>query len=144
MTKENKKKIFGLLSEVTGHTAELLAALHGDTPLKDFGLTSIAFIQFVVALEDEFLPDLEHRARAGFRVSEVFFLQIRVAFLADDRDLTFVFHNCSSFACFCKSIDGTRAERLCVIRRVEVPAAVWYNIKKGAGFAGAAGGGAAL
>lgn len=54
MTKENKKKIFGLLSEVTGHTAELLAALHGDTPLKDFGLTSIAFIQFVVALEDEF------------------------------------------------------------------------------------------
>lgn len=54
MTKENKKKIFGLLSEVTGHTADLLAALHGDTPLKDFGLTSIAFIQFVVALEDEF------------------------------------------------------------------------------------------
>ena len=54
MTKENKKKIFGLLSEVTGHTAALLAALHGDTPLKDFGLTSIAFIQFVVALEDEF------------------------------------------------------------------------------------------
>ena len=28
MTKENKKKIFGLLSEVTGHTADLLAALH--------------------------------------------------------------------------------------------------------------------
>ncbi len=54
MTKENKKKIFGLLSEVTGHTADLLAALHGDTPLRDFGLTSIAFIQFVVALEDEF------------------------------------------------------------------------------------------
>lgn len=54
MTKENKKKIFELLSEVTGHTAELLAALHGDTPLRDFGLTSIAFIQFVVALEDEF------------------------------------------------------------------------------------------
>lgn len=54
MTKENKKKIFELLSEVTGHTADLLAALHGDTPLRDFGLTSIAFIQFVVALEDEF------------------------------------------------------------------------------------------
>lgn len=54
MTKENKKKIFGLLSEVTGHTADLLAALHSDTPLRDFGLTSIAFIQFVVALEDEF------------------------------------------------------------------------------------------
>ena len=29
MTKENKKKIFGLLSEVTGHTAELLAATVG-------------------------------------------------------------------------------------------------------------------
>lgn len=54
MTKENKKKIFELLSEVTGHTADLLAALHSDTPLRDFGLTSIAFIQFVVALEDEF------------------------------------------------------------------------------------------
>ena len=54
MTKENKKKIFGLLSEVTGHTADLLAALHGDTPIRDFGLTSIAFIRFVVALEDEF------------------------------------------------------------------------------------------
>ena len=54
MTKENKKKIFELLSEVTGHTADLLAALHGDTPIRDFGLSSIAFIRFVVALEDEF------------------------------------------------------------------------------------------
>lgn len=54
MTKENKEKIFALLGEVTEHSADLLAALHGDTPLKDFGLTSIAFIQFVVALENEF------------------------------------------------------------------------------------------
>ena len=78
MTKENKKKIFGLLSEVTGHTADLLAALHSDTPLRDFGLTSIAFIQFVVALEDDRAVDVGrpgecrradgeggHQARAG-------------------------------------------------------------------------------
>ncbi|MFR5889670.1 MAG: HAD-IIIC family phosphatase [Lachnospiraceae bacterium] len=51
---KEKQKRYSIAQRVTGHTADLLAALHGDTPLKDFGLTSIAFIQFVVALEDEF------------------------------------------------------------------------------------------
>lgn len=50
----NKEKILEILGNVIGKDTEELLKMSVETKLSDIGLTSIGFIQFVVAIEDEF------------------------------------------------------------------------------------------
>lgn len=50
----NKNKILEILSKTLGTDEEKFAEMPADTNLADLGLSSIQFIQFVVALEEEF------------------------------------------------------------------------------------------
>ena len=49
-----KRKIIELLADVTDTALDTLLTLPGDTPLMSFGLDSLSFIRFIVALEEAF------------------------------------------------------------------------------------------
>lgn len=79
----NKAKILELLGELLDTTKENLSKMPLDTKLSDLGLSSIQFIQFIVALEEEFKIEIldSDLMISNFETIEILFKTLEKYFL---------------------------------------------------------------